>query len=103
MVHAPEFEFEKNINNVKEAVKRFGIKYPVIQDNDKGTWNAYQNQYWPRKYLVDNEGYIRYDHIGEGGYDETERVSRPSFRNVLLNLVSTLVSNKFQKFFIVTP
>ena len=73
-VHAPEFEFEKNIDNVEEAVKRFGIKYPVIQDNDKGTWNAYQNQYWPRKYLIDNEGYIRYDHIGEGGYTETERV-----------------------------
>ena len=73
-VHAPEFEFEKNIDNVKESVKRFGIKYPVIQDNDKGTWNAYENQYWPRKYLVDNEGYIRYDHIGEGGYTETERV-----------------------------
>src|SRR5918994_1327444 len=73
-IHAPEFEFEKNVDNVKVAVKKFGIKYPVIQDNDKGTWNAYENQYWPRKYLVDNEGYIRYDHIGEGGYTETERV-----------------------------
>jgi thiol-disulfide isomerase/thioredoxin len=73
-IHAPEFEFEKNIENVKAAVERFGIKYPVIQDNDKGTWNAYQNQYWPRKYIVDNEGYIRYDHIGEGGYSETEKV-----------------------------
>src|SRR5918996_1908472 len=73
-IHAPEFEFEKNIKNVKAAVERFGIKYPVIQDNDKGTWNAYQNQYWPRKYIVDNEGYIRYDHIGEGGYSETEKV-----------------------------
>jgi thiol-disulfide isomerase/thioredoxin len=73
-VHAPEFEFEKNIDSVKEAVKKFGIKYPVIQDNDKGTWNAYENQYWPRKYLVDSEGYIRSDHIGEGGYAETERV-----------------------------
>ena len=73
-VHAPEFEFEKNTDNVKDAVKKFGIKYPVIQDNDKGTWNAYENKYWPRKYLVDNEGYIRYDHIGEGGYAETEKV-----------------------------
>jgi thiol-disulfide isomerase/thioredoxin len=73
-VHAPEFEFEKNIDSVKEAVKKFGIKYPVIQDNDKGTWNAYENLYWPRKYIVDNEGYIRYDHIGEGGYSETEKV-----------------------------
>jgi thiol-disulfide isomerase/thioredoxin len=73
-VHAPEFEFEKNIDNVKEAIKKFGIKYPVIQDNDKGTWNVYENRYWPRKYIVDNEGYIRYDHIGEGGYAETEKV-----------------------------
>src|SRR5919107_1847829 len=73
-IHAPEFEFEKNIENVKAAVERFGIRYPVIQDNDKGTCNAYQNQYWPRKYIVDNEGYIRYDHIGEGGYSETEKV-----------------------------
>jgi thiol-disulfide isomerase/thioredoxin len=73
-VHAPEFEFEKNIDNVKAAVEKFGIKYPVIQDNDKGTWNAYENKYWPQKYVVDNEGFIRYDHIGEGGYAETEKV-----------------------------
>jgi thiol-disulfide isomerase/thioredoxin len=73
-VHAPEFEFEKNIDNVKAAVEKFGIKYPVIQDNDKGIWNAYNNRYWPQKYLVDNEGFIRYDHIGEGGYAETEKV-----------------------------
>jgi thiol-disulfide isomerase/thioredoxin len=73
-VHAPEFEFEKDVDNVKVAVKKFGIKYPVIQDNDKGTWNAYENQYWPQKYIVDNEGFIRYDHIGEGGYAETEKV-----------------------------
>ena len=71
-VHAPEFEFEKNADNVKDAVKRFGIKYPVIQDNDKGTWNAYQNNYWPRYYLIDTQGYIRYDHIGEGDYDQIE-------------------------------
>ncbi|HET6726981.1 MAG TPA: thioredoxin family protein, partial [Nitrososphaeraceae archaeon] len=71
-VHSPEFEFEKNIDNVKQAVTRFGIKYPVLLDNDHGTWNAFQNSYWPRKYLVDSEGYIRYDHIGEGGYVETE-------------------------------
>src|SRR5215210_6947664 len=73
-VDSPEFDFEKNIDNVKAAVQKYGIKYPVIQDNDKGTWDAYQNRYWPRKYLVDNEGYIRYDHIGEGGYAETEKV-----------------------------
>src|SRR5215216_19496 len=75
-VHSPEFEFEKNIDNVKAAVQKYGIKYPVIQDNDKGTWDAYENRYWPRKYLIDDEGYIRYDHIGEGGYAETEKVIR---------------------------
>jgi hypothetical protein len=73
-VHTPEFEFEKNTENVKAAVEKFGIEYPVFQDNDKGTWNAYDNRYWPRKYIIDSEGYIRYDHIGEGGYAETEKV-----------------------------
>jgi thiol-disulfide isomerase/thioredoxin len=73
-VQTPEFEFEKNIDSVKEAVKDFKIKYPVIQDNDYGTWNAYGNRYWPRDYLLDNEGYIRYDHIGEGGYKDTENI-----------------------------
>ncbi|HXV46243.1 MAG TPA: thioredoxin family protein [Nitrososphaera sp.] len=73
-VHTPEFEFEKDYNNVKAAVEKFEIEYPVVQDNDRGTWKAYENRYWPRKYLVDNEGYIRYDHIGEGRYAETEKV-----------------------------
>jgi thiol-disulfide isomerase/thioredoxin len=73
-IHTPEFEFEKNTNNVKSAVEKFGIKYPVLQDNDKKTWDAYGNNYWPRKYLIDDEGYIRYDHIGEGAYQETEKV-----------------------------
>jgi len=75
-IHSPEFEFEKNIDNVKQAVTRFGIKYPVLLDNNHDTWNAYQNSYWPRKYLVDSEGYIRYDHIGEGGYLETQNTIR---------------------------
>lgn len=73
-IHAPEFDFEKNPDNVQAAVEKFGIKYPVVQDNEHGTWDAYQNRYWPRKYLVDDEGYIRYDHIGEGSYGETEKV-----------------------------
>jgi thiol-disulfide isomerase/thioredoxin len=73
-VHTPEFEFEKDYNNVKAAVEKFDIKYPVAHDNEKATWEAYENRYWPRKYLIDNEGYIRYDHIGEGAYAETEKV-----------------------------
>ena len=71
-VHTPEFEFEKDYNNVKQRVEKFGIKYPVVQDNDYLTWRAFNNRYWPHKYLIDKDGYIRYDHIGEGGYEETE-------------------------------
>ena len=73
-VHSPEFEFEKNYGNVKAAVQKFGIKYPVILDSNHDTWNAYGNQYWPRDYLIDSQGYIRHDHIGEGDYDTTENV-----------------------------
>ena len=73
-VHTPEFEFEKDYNNVKAAVEKIDIKYPIAQDNEKDTWKAYENLYWPRKYLIDTEGYIRYDHIGEGAYAETEKV-----------------------------
>jgi thiol-disulfide isomerase/thioredoxin len=72
-VHSPEFQFEKNYANVKDAVKRFGIRYPVILDSDHGTWNADGNNYWPRFYLIDTQGYIRYDHIGEGDYNQIEK------------------------------
>lgn len=72
-IHTPEFEFEKNHDNVQAAVEKFGIKFPVVLDNDYSTWMAYKNRYWPRKYLIDIDGYIVYDHIGEGSYAETER------------------------------
>ncbi len=72
-VHTPEFEFEKDYANVQAAVEKFGIKYPVALDNDYATWRAYRNRYWPRKYLVDVDGFIVYDHIGEGAYEETEK------------------------------
>lgn len=73
-VHTPEFEFEKNVENVKKAIADFGLEYPVVQDNDYATWQAYANRYWPAKYLVDKNGKIRYTHFGEGEYNETERV-----------------------------
>ena len=72
-VHSPEFQFEKKYANVKDAVQRFGIRYPVILDSDHGTWNAYGNNYWPRFYLIDTQGYVRYDHIGEGDYNQIEK------------------------------
>jgi hypothetical protein len=72
-VHSPEFEFEKNPDNVQDAVNEFGIKYPVVLDSEHKTWDAYNNNYWPRHYLIDSQGYVRGDHIGEGGYNETEK------------------------------
>lgn len=71
-IHTPEFAFEHDINNVTEAMQKFGIKFPIVLDNEYGTWNAYGNSYWPRKYLIDIDGYVVYDHIGEGEYDKTE-------------------------------
>jgi len=73
-IHTPEFEFEKDMDNVVAAVQKFDINYPVVLDNEKEIWNAFQNKYWPRKYISDHDGYIRYDHIGEGSYKETEKV-----------------------------
>ena len=75
-VHTPEFPFERETDNVAESIDQNGIGYPVVQDNDFGTWNAWGNQYWPAKYLIDAEGRVRYVHIGEGGYDETEAAIR---------------------------
>ena len=65
-IHTPEFEFEKDKDNVLAAVQKFDINYPVVLDNEKEIWNEFQNKYWPRKYITDHDGYIRYDHIGEG-------------------------------------
>jgi len=73
-VHSPEFEFEKDPENVLEAIKEFGIEYPVVQDNNFTTWRNYDNRYWPAKYFIDKDGYVRYSHFGEGDYDESERV-----------------------------
>ncbi len=71
-IHTPEFAFEKDKGNVEKAMKEFDINFPVVLDNDYATWNALGNKYWPRKYLIDITGNIVYDHIGEGGYAETE-------------------------------
>lgn len=71
-VHTPEFEFEKNPENVEKALRDYGLTYPVMQDNDYATWNAYSNRYWPAKYLIDKNGKIVYSHFGEGDYDVTE-------------------------------
>ena len=69
--HYPEFSFEEDLTNLKSAVAEYGIEYPVTQDNDGKTWQAYKNRYWPTLYLIDKNGHIRYVLIGEGRYAET--------------------------------
>jgi len=75
-VHTPEFAFEHVASNVKDAVRRLGVRYPVVQDNDYKIWNGYSNQYWPAEYLIDRRGHVRHAHFGEGEYDRTETLIR---------------------------
>ena len=70
--HFPEFDREKDLANLEKAVIQWEITYPVVQDNEGNIWKAYNNRYWPTLYLIDKNGQIRYKHIGEGGYEETE-------------------------------
>ncbi len=75
-VHTPEFAFEHVSSNVEGAIKRLGVRYPVVQDNDYKIWGAYANQYWPAEYLIDRSGRVRHAHFGEGEYDKTEKLIR---------------------------
>ena len=75
-VHTPEFPFERSASNVQAALKRHGITYPVAQDNESATWNAWRNQYWPTQYIVDQRGNVVFSHAGEGQYDEIEHTVR---------------------------
>lgn len=88
-VHTPEFEFEKQSENVQAAIKQYAIHYPVAQDNDYATWNAYNNQYWPAEYLIDARGHVRRTHFGEGEYDQTEM-----YIKTLLEEAGQTVDNK---------
>ena len=75
-VHAPEFAFEKDPQNVTQAVKDLGVDYPVALDNDYAIWKAFGNEYWPAHYFIDPQGHIRHHHFGKGGYKESEDVIR---------------------------
>lgn len=72
-VHTPEFEYEKDINVVTKTIDEFQIPYTVVQDNDYNIWRAYKNRFWPRTYLIDKDGFVRYDVIGEGAHEVTEQ------------------------------
>jgi len=72
-VHTPELAYEYSINSIQKAIMQYGIHYPVAQDNNYATWNAYNNEYWPAEYLIDKKGILRRTHFGEGEYNETEQ------------------------------
>jgi cytochrome c biogenesis protein CcdA/thiol-disulfide isomerase/thioredoxin len=93
-VHTPEFEFEKNTDNVSSAIKRYNIHYPVAQDNDYATWTAYNNQYWPAHYLIDAKGVIRDEHFGEGKYEETEKMIQTLLKEAGNNVSETVTSQQ---------
>lgn len=102
-VHAPEFEFEKSEKNVAQAIKDFNLTYPIVQDNNFATWRAYNNQYWPAKYILDKDGVIRYSHFGEGGYDESEKVIQDLLQETGATDVSLKIDNPIYQVHANTP
>ena len=85
-VHTPEFKFEHEIDNVRQAISDYSVTWPVVQDNNFSTWDAFDNRYWPAKYLIDQNGVIRYQHFGEGAYAETEAMIRELIEETGVNL-----------------
>ncbi len=102
-VHAPEFEFEKDADNVRKAVEDFELEYAVVQDNNFATWRAYNNRYWPAKYFIDKEGNIRYSHFGEGAYDESEQVIQELLNESGAQNVSDTIDNPEYQNYAKTP
>lgn len=91
-VHAPEFAFERDIDNVRKEAKKLGIGYPIAIDNNYGIWQAFNNQYWPAHYFIDANGRIRYQHFGEGDYAQSERVIQALLRQAGGKHISSTVS-----------
>ena len=81
-VHTPEFTFAQYESNVERGIREFGLTYPVVIDSNREIWKAFANRYWPTKYLLDQEGYLRYGHFGEGGYAECEQVIQELLREI---------------------
>ncbi|MBI4973608.1 cytochrome c biogenesis protein DipZ [Candidatus Roizmanbacteria bacterium] len=102
-VHAPEFEFEKDKNNLAKAIADFGLTYPIVQDNEFSTWRAYDNHYWPAKYIIDKDGVIRSTHFGEGDYDETEQIIQELLKETGAKNIPSTVGNMTTQTFGRTP
>jgi thiol-disulfide isomerase/thioredoxin len=97
-VHTPEFPFERDEDNVREAVEEMDVRYPVALDPDYGVWNAFANSYWPAVYIADMDGRIRHHHFGEGGYEECEQVVQQLLRDAGREVGDELVSVEPQGF-----
>ncbi len=102
-IHSPEFKFERERTNIEKAAERFDLKWPIAMDNNYDMWRAYNNHYWPHKYLVDKDGNIRYDHIGEGGYEETEQVIQKLLAETGKKIDMNLTQEEERKFLPITP
>jgi thiol-disulfide isomerase/thioredoxin len=85
-VHTPEFTFAQYESNVERGIREFGLSYPIVIDSNREIWKAFANRYWPTKYLLDQEGYLRYGHFGEGGYAECEQVIQELLREINPNV-----------------
>jgi thiol-disulfide isomerase/thioredoxin len=85
-VHTPEFTFAQYESNVERGIREFGLTYPIVIDSNREIWKAFANRYWPTKYLLDKDGYLRYGHFGEGGYAESEQVIQELLREVNANI-----------------
>jgi thiol-disulfide isomerase/thioredoxin len=81
-VHTPEFTFAQYESNVERGIREFGLTYPIVIDSDREIWKAFANRYWPTKYLLDKDGYLRWGHFGEGGYGECEQVIQELLREI---------------------
>ena len=85
-VHTPEFAFAQYESNVERGIREFGLTYPIVIDSNREIWKAFANRYWPTKYLLDKDGYLRYGHFGEGGYGECEQVIQELLREMDANM-----------------
>ena len=81
-IHTPEFTFAQYESNVERGIREFGLTYPIVVDSDRKIWKAFANRYWPTKYLLDQDGYLRWGHFGEGGYGECEQVIQELLREI---------------------
>lgn len=95
-IHTPEFEFEKDPTNVGQAISDFKLTYPIVQDNDYATWGAYDNHYWPAKYLIDKDGKVRYTHFGEGDYDATEQAIQDLLKEKGADVTNKIQNSEYQ-------